>query len=151
MTSKCCPCRLAIALFVVLPLLGALQDPPPAQAGDGALLSSMEGIKGNLKSLATRLRAEDGRDDCLAAVAEMQRLALVAKLQVPPRLESLPADEGQAHREVFRREMNALCVSLLALEVELLDGDVEEAWARISGPLFQQREAAHRRFQPQEH
>ena len=148
MNTLASPRRAAATLLALLPLCVGLAsgEAPPRQERAG-LATLMEGMKGQLKRVATRLRAEDGREDCLAAVAELQRLALAAKLEAPPAPEGTGADELAERREAFRREMNALCVSLLALEIELLDGDVEAAWERIQGPLFQQREAAHARFQ----
>lgn len=141
------PRRAAAVVLALLPLCLGLVGGAPAPQEPGALLALMEGMKGQLKQVATQLRAEDGREDCLASVAELQRLALAAKLEAPPVPPDADEDALEELREAFRREMNALCVSLLALEIELLDGDVDAAWARIQGPLFRQREAAHERFQ----
>jgi hypothetical protein len=106
----------------------------------------MEALKTNLKAAAMALERTD-TTGALKHIAEMQRLVLLAKLEVPANLEAKPDKQRDAYRAEFRKDLVRLMQELLGMELEVLDGDWEKAFGRVAGPLFRMREAAHEKYQ----
>jgi len=136
--------------FVVLALIATLAflAPPRSAAAprDGALEEAMEGLKGNLKDLSKSLADPARTEESLASIAEMQRLALAAKLEAPANLELIAEADRDAHRLAFRKDMNALAMMLLEIEADILDGASAAAMDKIEGSLYQLREDSHQRY-----
>ena len=138
----------ALALAVAIPsgaAPGAPQDPAPASEG-GVLLEHMKGLKKNLKGVAMSLQKSDSKQ-VLHHIAEMQRLVLLAKLEAPANLEEKPEDERESHSTEFRKDMIGLLQELAGMEIEVLDGELEKAFGRVTGSLYRLREAAHEKYQ----
>jgi len=108
----------------------------------------MESIKSELKGLAMTLRAAplDG-NKALPHVHELEAHLLAAKRPSPPPLEALPEADRAAHLVEYRRAMVAALDLMLKLELDVLAGDAESAFEKLSGPLFQHRAASHGKLQ----
>ena len=105
------------------------------------------------RAIAEALAAEGARlvlnartEESLASIAEMQRLALAAKLEAPANLELIAEADRDAHRLAFRKDMNALAMMLLEIEADILDGASAAAMDKIEGSLYQLREDSHQRY-----
>ena len=118
---------------------------PNAASADG-LAEHMEGLKTNLKGVAMALQGPDA-ETALRHLAEMQRIVLLAKLESPPNLDEQPESERHAHRQEFRKSLVRVLQELAGMELEILDGDYEAAFARVTGPLYTLRESSHDKFQ----
>ena len=124
------------------------------KSGDGSrhillvhgLAEHMEGLKTNLKGVAMALQGPDA-ETALRHLAEMQRIVLLAKLESPPNLDEQPESERHAHRQEFRKSLVRVLQELAGMELEILDGDYEAAFARVTGPLYTLRESSHDKFQ----
>jgi len=136
-------CSLLTLAFLPVGASHAPRGPVPAQ---GDLLQHMEGLKKNLKGAAMALQASDD-ESTLRHIAEMQRLVLLAKLESPPNLEQQAVDERDAHRVGFRRSLALLLQDLAGMEVEILDGEREKAFGRVTTSLFRLREESHAKYQ----
>lgn len=132
-------------LFLVPRMGGAAQDHE-----ESPLHEEMEGLKGNLKVLAAALRDPSQHEDALRSVAEMQRHVLAAKLLEPSNLEDVPAEGRAAHEVAFRRDLARLLGLLAELEIDLLDERIEDAKAKVAGPLLELRESSHDKYQKEE-
>ncbi len=130
---------------VLLPLRASTSPTSPSTSPGSALAEHMEGLKENLKGIAMALQGPDA-ERALRHVAEMQRIVLLAKLEIPPNLEEQPSADRDAHRVQFRKSLIAILQELAGMELDILDGEYEKALARIMGPLLQLRESSHERF-----
>ena len=137
---------LALALAAApAPTPTALQDPPSATP----LRESMEGMKTELKGIATALQAREG-SRALEHIAAMQALVLRAKLESPPNLDQVAEAERAAHRVRFRKDLILVLRELATMEEHVLDGDLDRAFASVVDPLHPLRERAHAAFQREE-
>ncbi len=118
--------------------------------GEGVVHDAMEGLKANLKVLASSTPDPEQRGAALGAVAEMQRLVLLAKVEAPTNLAEKPEAERAAHTLAFRREMARLLGELAKIEVALCRDQPDEALAAIKTTLLELRDAGHAAFQPGE-
>lgn len=119
---------------------------PGAREENEVVHLAMEGMKASLKKLGPALQAGQ-QADALAAVAALQKHALEAKAGGPSNLADKPEAERPAHALAYRRELALLLGELAALEVLVIDGKNEEAFARIKDKLVTLRDAAHEKFQ----
>jgi hypothetical protein len=112
----------------------------PQEGGAGAsaqaepetpLKAAMEEIEENLGRLRRALRDDAQPAEALAAVAAMEEATLRAKLLVPPLADKAPEAERAALVRDYRKLLVELMASQLALEAELLDGDLEGARERF--------------------
>jgi len=138
---------LALALLVLVPFSARVATSDPRPAVDGELDEHMQAFKSNLKTIAKGLQDPSQRDAILAATVDFQNHAQRAKLLEPANLADVPEDERDEHVLAFRKTMMDLQRSLLDLEEKLLDGDADGAIDLVRGQLFEQRNAAHDRFQ----
>jgi len=118
---------------------------PRATSADG-LAEHMEGLKTNLKGVAMALQGSDA-ETALRHLAEMQRIVLLAKLESPPNLDEQPEREREAHRAEFRKSLVRVLQELAGMELEILDGEYDKAFARVTGSLYTLRESSHDKFQ----
>ena len=135
-----------LSLALLSPILLAAPQDPAASEPESPLTVEMEGLKTQLKTLAMNLREPSKRDTCLAAVATMQQHLLTAKLLAPSNIEEQPKADKSAHALAFRKDMNQVLGTVVELERNLLEADVDAAWEKITGPLYKLREAAHKRY-----
>ncbi len=131
-----------LCLCLALPIANARRVPP----SEGPLLELMEGLKEHLKGVAMGLQASDDAAT-LEHIAEMQRLVLLTKREDPSNLGEQPESKRDSHRAAFRRDLALVLGELAAMEVEVLDGERQEAFGRVTGALFRMREEAHERYQ----
>jgi len=117
---------------------------PNFAPADG-LADHMEGLKSNLKGVAMALQGSDA-ETALGHLGEMQRLVLLAKLELPPNLDEQPELARDAHAKEFRKGLVRVLQELAGMELELLDGEFEEAFARVTGSLYTLRESSHDKF-----
>ena len=143
------------ALALVLVAWALPQDKPrgrsgvvmPAAEQPVELMDHMDGLKKNLKALATGMSEGKPAAELLVHVTGMQEHALKAKSFVPPNLSEVPEKRREAHRNAFRADMLRLLIDLANLEIDLLEGRPEEAFGRVTGSLFKLREASHEKYQ----
>jgi len=138
--------RTRMPVVTALSFLLLIAARPATQGEPSPLYQEMSGLKANLKSLAMSISGSD-TDAALRHVAAMQQHALTAKLMEPANLDAYSGDEAAAHQVAFRKRMASLLSELIDLEVDLLDGDPQAAFARVTGSLYKLREAAHTEFQ----
>jgi hypothetical protein len=108
----------------------------------------MEGLKTHLKGAAMALQNPDDRDAALVHIAELQRLVLLSKLEAPSNLNEVPEEERAEHRASFRRDLALVLREFVEMEIHVLDGETEKAFARVIDPLYPMRETAHEKYQP---
>jgi hypothetical protein len=114
----------------------ALQDggagaEPALGEPETPLKAAMEAIEQSLGRLRHALRDDAQPEEALAAVAAMEEATLRAKLLVPPLADKAPEAERAALVRDYRKLLVELMASQLALEAELLDGDLEGARERF--------------------
>ena len=138
-----------VAALLLPLLLTSWRQEPAIETQDQAtpLAAAMEEIKTNLKGLAMSLQDSVAQERALKHVAELERHVLSAKLEAPANLEQIAEEERAAHRIAFRRDMARVLGVLAELEVDLLEERHEDAFAKIIGPLYKMREAAHAKYQ----
>jgi len=127
----------------------ASPSPMPASAAaatDTDLLTAMEGLKTHMKATAMALQG-NSTEEALEHIAEMQRLVLLAKLESPPNLEELAKKERAAHQMAFRKDLIGVLKEFADMEIDVLEGRFEAAFARVVDPLHPTREAAHAKYQ----
>lgn len=134
---------LLLLLALSLPTAAALARPRPALQDGGAgaqpaqgepetpLKAAMEDLDESLGRLRRALRDDTQPAEALAAVAAMEEATLRAKGLVPPIAEQAPEAERAALVRDYRKLLVELMASQLALETELLDGDLEGARERF--------------------
>lgn len=118
-----------------------------ATPDDDELHTAMEGIKASLKTLATSVSDPAQNEQSLEAVTQMQIWALKAKLQAPQNLGEVAEDERAAHVAAFRADMLRLIIELAELEIDVLEGNNDEANDRVRTTLYHMREGAHEKYQ----
>ncbi len=136
---------LAVALAAFASLCVAFA-PAASPRDDGPLHDAMEELGDHLKTIVKSLDDPEAKDARLAAVARMQSLVLVAKLEQPSNMAETPEAERAAHAVAFRRDLAKLLGELADLELELIDDENDAAMERIKGSLYTLREAAHARY-----
>ena len=140
---------LATCVFLCVALLPSharhsLNAEAISNRADG-LAEHMEGLKANLKGIAMALQGSDA-ETALRHLGEMQRIVLLAKLESPPNLDEQPEREREAHTVKFRKGLVHVLQELAGMELELLDGEYEKAFARVTGSLYTLRESSHDKF-----
>jgi hypothetical protein len=140
----------------------APKERPPAQEGgrgpgrgarggeDSPLHAAMEGLKADLRKLGGLLKAGDKQSDALAAVADMQRLVLEAKLLQPSNLPEIAEAGRPAHVLAYRKQMAELLQEVATLEIDVIDGENAAALELIKGRLTEMRDVGHEKFQPKD-
>ena len=131
-----------VTLLVSLPL-----GQEPATPAAPTLLEHMGGMKTHMKGAAMALQDPAKKSEALHHIAELQRLALLSKLEAPSNLEEIPEGERDAHTTSFRRDLVLVLREFVEMELSVLDGKPQEAFARVVKPLYPMREAAHDKYQ----
>ena len=146
-----CPI-VASALALVLFALPSFQEPRSEEKGDeheSELAQRMESIEQRIKVIRKALREEGGHATALAALVEVERLALECKGLEPELAAGKPEAERAQLVTAYRREMVDFLMRQLELEAALLDGNSEaakQAFERLRG----MEDPAHERFAPEE-
>ena len=119
----------------------------------GGLHDLMEDMKDNFRTVMRGLSAEakgEGEADSdalVAATAEMQRLLLLSKAEMPSNLEEIGEADRPAHITAFRIDMAKALISSLELEIKLLEGDHEGALELARNSLIKERDDGHDKYQ----
>jgi hypothetical protein len=133
----------AAALLFLARARGAQEDDHTELAGH------MEALEDTVKVLRKALREPVARADALGALAEIQRLSLLAKGLVPELAAELPEAERAALTDAYRREMVEFLRHQLDLEAALLDGDAAKVQAAFDA-FRAMEDSAHERFAPED-
>ena len=88
----------------------------PAVGAPANLGGAMRDMGQNYKTLKANAADPEKRDDSLRNVQMMERDAAVAKLNLPPTVQRLPADQKTAKAEDYRADLTELQKTLLSLE-----------------------------------
>jgi hypothetical protein len=123
------------------------KGPPPPRAADDVVHDAMEGLKKQLKLLATATPDPARRAEALGALSEMQRFVLVAKAEKPSNLGERPEAERPAHALAFRRDLAQLLAELARIEIALCEDRPDDALLSVKGVLPELREAGHDKYQ----
>ena len=149
------PVRRFICIFslttAALALRGAEQQ--PAAAGeDSPLHTSMEEMGRGMRAVNKALTGADpaaAKADILAALHNMQKLALEGKVLVPATIEKLPEAERPAKLAAFRADLAGAIVIMLELERAVLADNWELAKETL-GKLRDARKGGHDKYNPEE-
>ncbi len=98
---------------------------------ESPLLAAMELLHDNERVMKKALKGEGDFEKALGAVVGMQQGAQDAKVLIPGMMETLDAPKREAFLKGYRLEMIAMSQDLLALEVLLLEGKLEESRAKF--------------------
>jgi len=148
---------LAVAALVGVSLAFANRTPQSASITDasasveeeGPLEEAMYDLKNHLKKLARAL-APETREEALEHVTAMQRIVVDSKELMPSNIDQLAEGDHDAHRLEYRKEMLTLLTELIAIEMDVMDGNNAGAMERLRGPLLEIRNRSHEKFQPEE-
>jgi hypothetical protein len=138
----------ALAALTFLPL-GAVRAAQEDEHEHTELAGHMEALEDTVKVLRKALREPVARADALAAIAEIQRLSLLAKGLVPEIAAKLPETERAALTDAYRRTMVDFLQRQLELEAALLDGDAAKLQAAFDA-FREMEDSAHERFAPED-
>ena len=58
-----------------------------------------------------------------------------------------PEAERDSHRVEFRKDLARLLAELAGMELEVLDGEWQKAFGRVTGSLYRMRMKAHEKYQ----
>ncbi len=120
---------------------------PPAPGQEPADLEGvMDGIKGQLKSLAGAIGTSN-TEAALVAVNDMERLVLLAKKYGPNNMNTVAAADRPAHQVAYRKALLGVLKELADVELNVLDGKFDAAMEQLKGPLAEMRDDAHDKFQ----
>ncbi len=115
------------------------------QAGNEVLEAYMEDLQRSLRSLQKKLDQAEVREEVIAEVCRLQKVAIDAKGQVPSRIAAKPEEERSAERVAYRKQMQEVVRTLLDLEGALLDDDAEAAMEHLRA-LDESKQRGHDRF-----
>ncbi len=116
---------------------------------DTELAKQMEQLEDLLRSMRKNLRAEGSQSEALAALVEIEGLALACKALTPEAAAKLPEAERAAFVGAYRRTMVDFLMRQLELEAALLDGDASAVQAAFER-LRAMEDSSHERFAPEE-
>jgi hypothetical protein len=136
---------LIVLLALAAVVLAAAVTPDDHQS----LHELMEGLKDNLKGVATNLGTDAQRPAALRHVAQMQGIVLLAKELEPSNMEEVTEGERAAHKLAFRADLARLLGELAVIEQDICEGRNQAAMAAVRGKLFELREAGHEKYQPE--
>jgi hypothetical protein len=111
------------------------------------LSKSMEQIDDGMKKLRRSLRSKDANAASLETIAKIETAALAAKSLTPERATTMPSEQQPAFVGEYRKEMDALLISMCNMETAVLDGDNAKA-QDIYKQMKQQEEDGHDQFMP---
>lgn len=124
---------LGLALLVGAPggvAVSLAQDDEAKKASatkDTELAKQMEIIDEGLKKLRRTLRKPDQNKESLEIINQIQAAAVASKAQTPVKAAKLPDAERQKFVLAYRKDMAAMIVQLLNMEIAVLEGNNEKA------------------------
>ncbi|MCB9899023.1 MAG: hypothetical protein H6825_13540 [Planctomycetes bacterium] len=140
----------ACLAVLVLGLSVVARTETKAPTPDEQLHELMIGLKRQLKEFGRAVADPAMNETSLAAVAEMQAIALAAKTLEPSNLDEKPKEERAAHKAAYRADMARMLSDLCQMEIAILEGRNADAQATLQGPLFDLRESSHEKYQKEE-
>ncbi len=104
------------------------EDAKKASASkDTELAKQMEIIDEGLKKLRRTLRKPDQNKESLEIINQIQAAAVASKAQVPAKAAKMPEAERQKFVMAYRKDMAAMTVQLLNMEIAVLEGNNDKA------------------------
>ena len=94
---------------------------------DTELAKQMEIIDEGLKKLRRTLRKPDQNKDSLEIINQIQAAAVACKALPPAKAAKLPEAERQKFVMAYRKDMAAMIVQLLNMEIAVLEGNNDKA------------------------
>jgi len=118
----------------------------PADAAQDAASAEefMKGVNRNFRVISRFLRKPEG-DAPMAAVMELQKMALQAKIATPSLAETKPEDERAAFVAAYRKDMNKFLRQILDLEDAMAAQEWEKA-TEIAKALNEAKKAGHEAY-----
>ena len=141
------PSRKMVAGLLGLAVAALVVSWGPATDDDSKLYELMRGMKGNLKTIAGSLKEAGSEQQALEAVAEMEVRLLAAKAEDPANLYDKPRDSRTAHAISYQVDMAKTLMKVLELEVAILEGRREDAFAIATKELYKARLDGHDKYQ----
>ena len=135
---------LVVACAALLALGWSVATP---RGEDSRLYELMEGIKGNLKTVVGSVKDPKMEAKALEALAEMEAGLLAAKAEQPTNLSDFRGEARVAHLAAYRADMARALIKVLEVEVAMLEGRREEAFAMAVKDLHGMRKAGHGKYQ----
>ena len=141
------PFRRWILPVLALAVVSVAWSAAPTQDGPD-LHDLMRGVKKSLRTLGDALKDPAADAQALDALAEMEVLLLASKGHDPSNLAEVPRGDRDGHRAAYRADMARTLITTLELEIALLEGRRDAAAEMLRGPLLQQRNDGHDKYQP---
>jgi len=138
------PTSLLVAFAALLAIGWSTTTP---RADDSKLYDLMEGIKGNLKTVATTVKDPKMEAKTSEALAEMEVRLLAAKAEDPTNLSDFRGDARKEHVAAYRADMARTLIKVLEVEVAMLEGRRDEAFELAVKNLHAMRKAGHDKYQ----
>jgi len=135
---------LAVAFAALLALGWSAATP---RGDDSKLYDLMEGIKGNLKTIVSSVKDPKLDAKTQEALAEMEASLLAAKGEMPTNLSDHRGDARAAHIAAYRADMARTLIKVLEVEIAMLEGRRDEAFAIAVKDLHGMRKAGHGKYQ----
>ena len=98
-----------------------------AKTTDTELAKQMEIIDEGLKKLRRSLRKPDTNKESLETISQVQAAAVASKALTPAKAAKLPDAERQKFVAAYRKDMAAMIVQLLNMEIAVLEGNNDKA------------------------
>jgi hypothetical protein len=113
---------------------------------DTELAKQMEIIDEGLKKLRRTLRKPDQNKESLEIINQIQAAAVASKAQTPAKAAKMPEAERQKFVMAYRKDMAAMIVQLLNMEIAVLEGNNDKA-NEIHKSMKQVEDEGHKKFE----
>ncbi len=133
--------------MLALAVVSVAWSTAPTQDGP-ELHDLMRGVKKSLRTVGDALKDPAGDAQALEALAEMEVLLLASKGHDPTNLSEVERADRESHRAAYRADMARTLITALELEIAILEGRRDAAAEMLRGPLLQQRNDGHDKYQP---
>jgi len=143
---------LGLALLAGVPggmSVGLAQDEDAKKASaskDTELAKQMEIIDEGLKKLRRTLRKPDQNKESLEIINQVQAAAVASKAQTPVKAAKMPEAERQKFVMAYRKDMAAMIVQLLNMEIAVLEGNNDKA-NEIHKSMKQIEDEGHKKYE----
>jgi soluble cytochrome b562 len=106
----------------------------------------MEIIDEGLKKLRRTLRKPDTNKESLEIINQVQAAAVASKALTPAKAAKMPEAERQKFVAGYRKDMAAMIVQLLNMEIAVLDGNNDKA-NEIHKSMKQIEDEGHKKYE----
>ena len=115
-------------------------------SADTELAKQMEVIDEGLKKLRRTLRKPDSNKESLETITQIQAAAVASKGMTPAKAAKLPEAERQKFVAAYRKDMAAMIVQLLNMEIAVLEGNNDKA-NEIHKSMKQIEDEGHKKYE----